>query len=107
MKTIQTESKGKGSTKVSSAMHELQFLMDFNASITQAATKTMEYLSEFVFISMGNLTLARRDAYLNHIRGGVKPDTIAALQTAPLHIPMGYISNGQKRKLHTLKPRTV
>ena len=31
-----TESKGKGSAKVSSAIEELQFLMDFNASITQA-----------------------------------------------------------------------
>ena len=87
MNTIQTESKGKGSKRMSSAMDELQFLMDFNASITQATAKTMEHLSEFVFISMGNLTLARRDAYLNHIRGGVKPDTIAALRTASLHIP--------------------
>ena len=47
----------------------------------------MEHLSDFDFISMGNLTLARRDAYLNHVKGGVKPDTIAALRTAPLHIP--------------------
>ena len=36
---------------------------------------------------MENLTLARRDAYLNHIKGDVKPDTVAALRTAPLHIP--------------------
>ena len=33
MKTIRSESKGKGSAKVSSALDELQFLMDFNASI--------------------------------------------------------------------------
>ena len=57
MKTIRSESKGKGSAKVSPALDELQFLMDFNASITQAAAKTMEHLSDFVFISMGNLTL--------------------------------------------------
>ena len=87
MKTIRSESKGKGSAKVSPALDELEFLMDFNASITQAAAKTMEHLSDFVFISMGNLTLARRDAYLNHVKGGVKTDTIAALRTAPLHIP--------------------
>ena len=93
MKTIRTESKGKGSAKVSSAMEELQFLMDFNASITQAAAKTMEHLSEFVFISMGKLTLARRDAYLNHIKGGVKPDTVATLRTAPLHIPTLFPDN--------------
>ena len=47
----------------------------------------MEHLSEFVFISMGNLTLARRDAYLTHVKSGIKPDTVAALRTAPLHIP--------------------
>ena len=87
MKTIRLEGKGKGSAKVSSALDELQFLMDFNASITQAAARTMEHLSEFVFVSVGNLTLARRDSYLNHINGGVKTDTIAALRTAPLHIP--------------------
>ena len=59
IKTIRLEGKGKGSAKVSPALDELQFLMDFNASITQAAAKTMEHLSDFVFISMGNLTLAR------------------------------------------------
>ena len=84
---LRSESKGKSSTKVSAATDELQYLMDFKASITQAATKTMEHLTEFVFISMGNLTLARRDAYLNHLKTGIKPDTLSALRTAPLHIP--------------------
>ena len=100
MKTIRTESKGKGSAKVSSAMEEHQFLMDFNASITQAAAKTMEHLSEFVFISMGNLTIARRDNYLNHIKGGVKPDTVAALRTAPLHIPDNIIKQAEEEIAH-------
>ena len=97
MKTIGSESKGKGSAKLSSALNELQFLMDFNASITQAAAKTMEHLSNFVFISMGNLTLARRDSYLNHVKGGVKPDTIAALRTAPLHNPTSFPDSIIKR----------
>ena len=35
---------------------------------------------------MGNLTLARHDSYLNHMKNGIKPDTLAALRTAPLHI---------------------
>ena len=64
LKTVRTESKDKSSSKVSIAMDELQYLMNFNSSITQAAAKTMEHLTEFVFISMGNLTLAHRDAYL-------------------------------------------
>ena len=29
---------------------------------------------------MANLTLARRDSYLEFIRGGVKPDTLTALR---------------------------
>ena len=87
LKTLRVDSKGKGSSKASGAMDKLQYLMDFNSSITQAAAKTMEHLSEFVFISMGNLTLARCDAYLTHVKSGIKPDTVAALRTAPLHIP--------------------
>ena len=39
IKTVCSESKGKNSSKVSAAMDELQFLMDFNSSITQAAAK--------------------------------------------------------------------
>ena len=35
---------------------------------------------------MGNLTLVCRDAYLSHLRTGIKPDTLTALRTAPLHI---------------------
>ena len=33
---------------------------------------------------MGNLTLARRDSYLTHMKTCDKPDTLAALRTAPL-----------------------
>ena len=60
--------------------------MNFNSSVTQAAAKSMEHLPEFVFISMGNLTLACKDAYLSHLRTGIKPDTLTALRTATLHI---------------------
>ena len=66
LKTVHGNNKGKSSTKVSTAMDELQYLMDFNAGISQAAAKTMEHLSEFVFISMANLILTRRDSYLTH-----------------------------------------
>ena len=53
LKTLRSEGKGKASHKSSSAADELQYLIDFNASITQAAAKTMEHLTDFVFISMG------------------------------------------------------
>ena len=86
LKVLKSENKGKGSTKGSTAADELHYLLDFNSSIAQVATKSMEHLSEFVFITMGNLTLVRRDAYLSHLRTGIKPDTLTALRTAPLHI---------------------
>ena len=86
LKILKAESKGKGSTKASTAAEELNYLMDFNSSITQAEAKSMEHLSEFVFITLGNLTLIRRDAYLSHLRTGIKPDTFTALRSAPLHI---------------------
>ena len=38
------------------------------------------------FISMGNLTLACRDAYLTDVKNGIKLDTLTALRTAPLQI---------------------
>ena len=99
-----SESKGKGSTKASTATDELQYLMHFNSSITQAAAKMMEHLTKFVFISMGNLTLARRDAYLNHLKSGIKPDTVAALRTAPLHVSTMLLRELRKR-LHNMRAR--
>ena len=87
IKTLSSENKGKGSSKSSVAIDELNYLLDFNSSITQATAKSMEHLSDFVFITMGNLTLVRRDAYLSHLRTGIKQDTLTALRTAPLHIP--------------------
>ena len=85
-KLVCSKSKGKSLSKMSTAMEEMQYLMNFNSSICQAAAKTMEHLTEFVFISMGNLTLARQDSYLTHIKTRVKADTLAGLRTAPIHI---------------------
>ena len=54
------QSKGKSAGKVCTASDELQYMIDFNRSINQAMTMTVEHLSDFVFMSM-NLTLARQD----------------------------------------------
>ena len=35
---------------------------------------------------MGNLTLARRESCLSHLKIGVKPDTLIALRTALLQL---------------------
>ena len=54
LRNLRSDCKGKGSSKSSNTMDKLKYLMEFNSSITQAAAKTMEHLSEFVFISIGN-----------------------------------------------------
>ena len=84
-KKIQSEqSKGKFSEKTSSDTGE--YLLNFNSSITQCMAKTMKHLSEFVFINVANMTLTRRDAYLAHVKAGIKQDTLSALRQAPIHL---------------------
>ena len=46
---------------------------------------------------MGNLTLALRDAYLNHLKTAIKPDTLAALRTSPLQISTMFTDSVIKR----------
>ena len=85
LKTIRSEQKGKSTSKVTEATEEMQFLLDFNSSICQAMAKSMEHLTDFVFVTMANTTLLRRDSYLAYLKAGIKVDTMAALRTAPLH----------------------
>ena len=79
-------SKGKSSPKLTQASDELDFLVTFNRSITQAMARTMQDLSDGVFVNVENLTLAQRDSYLEFIRSGIKQDTLMSLRSAPLHM---------------------
>ena len=79
LKTLHVDkTKVKAAERTQQAVEELDYLVTFNWSISQAMQLTMQDLSEGVFISMANLTLARRDSYLEFIRGEVKPDTLTA-----------------------------
>ena len=46
----------------------------------------MQDLSEGIFISLANFTLAHRDSYLEYLHAGVKQDMLTALCTAPVHL---------------------
>ena len=78
--------KGKSSERMQQAVDELEYLVTFNLSISQAMARTMQDLSEGVFISVANFTLARRDSYFDYLYAGVKQDTLTALRTAPIHL---------------------
>ena len=85
LKTLHLDkTKGKSSERMKQAVDELNYLVTFNRSISQAMARTMQDLSEGVFISMANFTLARKDSYLEYPHAGVKQDTLTALRTAPV-----------------------
>ena len=87
LKTLHLYStKGKSSERMKNAVDELDYLVTFNRSISQAMARTMQDLSEGVFISMANSTLAHRDSYLEYLHAGVKQDTLNALRTSPVHL---------------------
>ena len=75
LKAVRVESKGKTPAKVATAVDELQFVLDFNSSVCRVMAKSMEHLTEFVFVNMANATLLRRDSYLSYLKAGVKADT--------------------------------
>ena len=87
LKVIQGDkSKGKSASKIHQAAEELDYLITFNRSITQAMARTMQDLSEGVFINVVNLTLTHRDSYLDYVKSGIKQDTLTCLRTAPLYM---------------------
>ena len=49
--------KGKSSERTQQAVDELEYLLTFNRSITQAMARTMQDLSEGVFISVATSVL--------------------------------------------------
>ena len=68
LKTLRVDkTEGKAAKRTQQAVEELEYLVTFNRSISQAMQRTMQDLSEGVFISMANLTLACRDSYLEFI----------------------------------------
>ena len=60
--------------------------MTFNQSITHAMARNLQELLDFIFIIMANVTLLRRDSYLDFVRHGVKVDTVAGLRNSPYNL---------------------
>ena len=87
LKTIRLDSKAKSSEKMKQAVNELEYLTTFNRSISQAMARTMQDLSEGVFINMANFTLARRDSYLDYLHAGVRQDTVNVSGTSQRTVP--------------------
>ena len=84
LKSLQAElSKGKSSSKAQASLDELHYLASFNQNVSFAIGKSLQHLSDFIFVQMANLT--RRDSYLENLKAGVKPDTFSALRNCPVN----------------------
>ena len=90
--------KGKSSERMKQAVDELDYLVTFNRSMSQAMARTMQDLSEGVFIGMANFTLARRDSYLEYLHAGVKH-----LRYISAHYSLTSLSPRLKRKSPEVK----
>ena len=66
---------------------ELDFLVSFEQTVMTSLQRSITDLSGSVFTDLANLVLLRRDSYLDNLKFGVKPDTIATLRASPLHLP--------------------
>ena len=66
--------------------------MDFNKSISHAMARCWNTCRK-MSISTANLIFTRRDSFLALVRSGIKPDTLATLRTAPLHMAMLFPDN--------------
>ena len=62
----------------------------------------MQHLADILFVQMGNITLLRRDAYLDHLRPGVKPDTWCALHNSPLNSSGLFLDDMVRRAEHEI-----
>ena len=78
-------SKGKSSQKAEKALTEIGDLNAFNQNVSFCMGKAMQHLADILFVQMGNVTLLRQDAYLDHLKQGIKPDTWCALRNSPLN----------------------
>ena len=87
LKVIQTDKcKGKSASKTQEAIDELDYLVTFNRSITQGMARTMQDMSQVIFINMANLTSTHCHSYVNYLKARINQDTFTALRKAPLHI---------------------
>ena len=57
----------------------------------------MEQVSDFVFITMANVTLARREVTWFMLNLAIKPETLSPLGQAPLHMAIPFPDSSLKK----------
>ena len=84
------KAKDKAAERTQQAVEELEHLVTFNWSISQAMQHTMQdLLREFLSAWPTSLWHVEKE----FLCGGVKQDTLTALHTAPVHLPSLFLDN--------------
>ena len=73
--------KGK---EVSTALSDLKDLMAFHQNVSVAMGTALQHLADSIFVNTANLVLLHRDSYLEHVKQGIKSDTLNQFRNAPL-----------------------
>ena len=84
LRILQEECQDGSSSLVNAAVKELQFLLNFNQAVTSNLAMSMGALTDMAVTDLANVTLMRLDAYLEHVKRGIKVDTLRDLRTAPV-----------------------
>ena len=58
--------------------------MSFHQNVSVVMGTALQHLADSLFVHLANRMLVRRDAYLDHVKPGVKQDTMNLLRNYPL-----------------------
>ena len=73
--------KGKDFTD---ALKDVKDYVAFHQSVSVAMGTALQHLADSLFVNLSNIILLRRDSYLEHVKPGIKPDTLNNLRNAPM-----------------------
>ena len=76
--------KGKASKDFTDALKDVKDYVAFHQSVSVAMGTALQHLADSLFVNLSNIILLRRDSYLEHVKPGIKPDTLNNLRNAPL-----------------------
>ena len=107
----------KSSKQASKALEDIKDMTAFFQSVSFVMGKAMQHRPDTIFVQMATLTLLRIDAYLGHLKPGVKIITCiwSALCNPSLHIGSLFTDNiiskakdeiPKHETTHTSQPRS-
>ena len=77
--------KLKSSQKAEKAPNDPKDFTIFQQNINFMLEKSMQHMTDSLFVQAANFTLMHRDSYLEYLKPGVKPDTWCSLRNSLLH----------------------